>query len=320
MKLCTLGGISVELGERRREVESLADAVELFKAHKLPMNARLLGYRDFHQNTLAPESMVGAAIQRALAQTGIDPSGIDMMILASADAGFMHDRQWLIRLLEMHRLSSALPLVMTGQECTSLLAAIDIAARHVREGERSRVLVVSYDEVKEDAQRVHSFGVVSDAASACVVSGREELDFSIKGYVHRADLRGMLGGDDFDSRKSLLNAVIDALLQHAGIPMDAIRCVFTTNFFKPLTAFNASSMGIGVDRVHADPRQGHCLCADPLLNAAQYLRRDRDGRRGDTCLLQAHAPGFLAAMLVERCADALASEVGERADLVEESW
>ena len=320
MTACTFGGISVELGEQQREVESIPGAVELFRAHKLPMNARLLGYRYFHESTTAPEHIAGKVIQRTLAATGVDPAEIDRVIFASADIGFMTDRLWLPRLMERHGLHGALPLTMTGQECTSLLSAIDMARSHVQEGACRRVLVVSYDCAKNEAQRVQPFGVVSDAASACLVSAVEQLEFGIRGYVHHADMRRVVAGDDLDNRKALIHTVTNDLLSRTGVSLDAITCVFSTNFFAPLAAFNAGTLGVGKARVRADSEQGHCLCVDPLLNVAKFMHSDQEGRRGDLHLLQAHAPGFLATMLIERMADATPSVAEPAAELVVESW
>src|SRR5690349_8551654 len=125
---CGWGGVSVELGDRKRSVETLTDAANLFKQRKLPMNPALLGYEFFHESTLDADTPISNAIGRTLERTGVDAGEIDMLIVASAD--FPPDRQLMPRLLRRNGLVRALPLALTAQECTGLLAAINLASLH----------------------------------------------------------------------------------------------------------------------------------------------------------------------------------------------
>lgn len=142
---CGWGGISVELGDKRRAVESIEDASKKFKERKLPMNSGLLGYEYFYESTLAPEEPISRAIASTRAAVGIDARNIDMLIVASADVDFLADRQILPELLQRNGLSTALPLTITSQECTSLLSAINIACTYVKGKSFSNIVVVSYD-------------------------------------------------------------------------------------------------------------------------------------------------------------------------------
>ncbi|HZP66078.1 MAG TPA: hypothetical protein VFB32_07195 [Rudaea sp.] len=316
-----LSGISVELGDRKRAVESIEGVADAFRNRKLPMNATLLSYGSFHESTEAPEEPISRAIAQTLARTGTRPADVERFVLATADAEFLADRDLLPRLLARHGFDAALPMSITSQECTGLLAAIDVARRYVRDGDTSRVIVVSQDRAKDDAQRIQAFGVVSDAAVAALVSNAEAADFRIDAYAHRADLRGMRGGDDFASRKALLTAVTAEVLAQRALPVAAIAKVFSTNFFKPLAAFNAATLGLAEHQLFAEltPEIGHCLSADPVLNLAEFVRRDTQGKRGDRYLLQAYAPGFLAAMLLERLTAPTVAEE-KSAELMEQSW
>lgn len=298
--VCGWGGISVELGSRRA-VQSIPDVEEKFRECKLPMSAGLLGYEYFYESNLASEESISRAISRTLAATGVSARDVQMLIMASADVSFLADRQLLPRLLQRLGLSSALPLTITSQECTGLLSAIHLAHSYVRGKSFSNILVVSCDRARDDVQRIQTFGVVSDAVAACVVSSSGGMDFLVKGFSHASDLRGMRGEDDFANRKSLTIAGTDKVFAGSGTSLADVKKVFGTNFFKPVAKYNASALGLVEHQLYMEraPEFGHCLCADPLLNLGVYLDSEQDCDRGDLFLLQAYAPGFLASMLVE---------------------
>jgi 3-oxoacyl-[acyl-carrier-protein] synthase-3 len=304
---CGWGGVSVELGNKRA-VGSLPDVAEKFRECKLPMSAALLGYEHFYENRLAPEESIARAVSRSLAATGVAARDVQMLIVASADVDFLADRPLLPRLLQRLGLVSALPLTITSQECTGLLSAIHLAHHYVQGQSLDNVLVVSHDRARDDAQRIQTFGVVSDAVTACLVSSTAGMEFRLKGFSHVSDLRGMQGEDDFANRKALTTAGTDAVFAGSGASVAAVKKVFGTNFFKPVAKYNATALGLQEHQLTMERALefGHCLCADPLLNLGAYLDSGQAFDRGDLFLLQAYAPGFLASMLVE-CATASSS-------------
>ncbi len=299
--VCGWGGISVELGNRRT-VQSIPDVTEKFRDCKLPMSAALLGFECFYQSNEAPEEPIARAIARTLAATAVAASDVQMLILTSADVGFLADRGLLPQLLRRLGLLSALPLTVTSQECTGLLSAINLAHFYIRGKSFKNILVVSYDRAQDDDQRIRPFGVVSDAVVACLVSSAGNMDFLAKGFSHVSDLQGMQGDDDFASRRSLITAGIAEVLAASGESLEHVRKVFSTNFFKPVAKYNASALGLTDRQLYTEKALefGHCLCADPVLNLAAYFDLERDWKPGDRFLLQAFAPGFLASMLIER--------------------
>jgi 3-oxoacyl-[acyl-carrier-protein] synthase III len=303
---CQWGAVNVGLGNIRRAVESIEGVQAQFKDRKLPMNSSLLNYGYFHQSTLEPVDRIVQVVAGTLAAANLEPDCVDMVVVAAAQVEFLTgDRKFVSALLEQAGLTNALPLVITGQECTALLSALDLAWRYVRQGRFRNIVVVCCDEVRSEDQRVQSFGVISDAAVACVVSAERPLGFTVRRFSHRADLSGMRGRDDVVSRKSLIESVTTDVLGHEYVALSDVRKVFATNFFRPLATFNASCQGIAPDQLYSEltSETGHCLCADPLLNFAAFLQDDSTGGRGELHLLEAFAPGFLAAMLVERVAD-----------------
>ncbi len=321
---CGFGGISVELGDRRRAVSSIEDVAGLFKAQNLPMSPGLLGYEYFHESTLAPEEPISRVMANALASTGVDPADVDMLLVASADVSFLADRQFLPRLMDRSGLSAALPLTITSQECTSLLSAINLAGTYLESRSSGNVLVVSYDRVEADARRIQSFGVLSDAAAACLVSSPHGgSEFRTRGFSHGSDLRGMRGEDDFASRKVLSNKVTGDILAQGGISIARVRKVFATNFFRPVARYNASALALAEQQLYLDraPEIGHCLCADPLINFSFFQDEAPSWELGDLYLLQAYAPGIMASLLVERIAEPVRGKDSPRAqDVVVQSW
>lgn len=303
MRGCQWGGIGVELGGLRRTVDSIDGVEALFRLHKLPMNPKLLNYRYFHQSMLDASESIERAIGKALAASGIPRDKVDMLILTSADLVFLaEDRQFMPTLLERTGLVNALPLATTAQECAGLLYALDMGWQFVASGRMSNVLVVSYDKASSEDRRVQPFGIVSDAAVAALVSAEQALGLSVRRFAVRSNLDGMGGKDDFACRKALVTGATGDLLDPEGVTLKDIGKVFTTNFFSPLTNFNASCLGLRAPQLYVEqaPELGHCLGADPLLNLAMYLRDHPDGREGKLHMLQAYAPGFLAAMLIEQ--------------------
>lgn len=325
VRACQWGGIGVELGDLRRSVDSIVGVEELFRKHKLPINPELLNYGHFHQSTLDASDCIARVLDTALTASAVAPEQVDMLILTSADLGFLTaDKQFMPALLERAGLSRALPLALTGQECAGLLWALDMAWRAVASGPHANVLVVSYDKAASEERRVQPFGIISDAAVACVVSADRPLGLSLRRFALRTDLAGMRGNDDFASRKALISAVAADLLGPEGMQASDIGKVFTTNFFRPLTNFHASCLGLRPQQLYLDqaPEIGHCLGADPVLNLAMYLREQPQATAGQRHLLQAYAPGLMAAMLVEQVGEV--AQLGARqasADgMVVQSW
>jgi 3-oxoacyl-[acyl-carrier-protein] synthase-3 len=298
--VCGWGGISVELGNRRA-VQSIPNAAEKFRQCKLPMSAGMLGYEYFYENRLTPEESMSRAISRTLATTGVSARDVQMLIVASADVGFLADRQLLPRLMQRLGLSSALPLTLTSQECAGLLSAIDLAHGYVQGKALTHVLVVSYDRARDDAHRIQTFGIVSDAVVACLVSSAGYVEFEVKGFSHVSDLNGMQREDDLASRASLATLGTDEVFANSGTRLARVKKVFGTNFFTPLVKYNAAALGLVEHQLYTERASefGHCLCADPLLNLVAYFESEQDWDRDDQFLLQAYAPGFLASMLVE---------------------
>lgn len=296
-----LGGIAVELGDLAREVDTIPGAREKFMALKLPMSGALLRYRHFRESTLAPDEVIGRVMERCLKRTDVAASDIDMFILTSADARFLADRKLVPNLLARHGLLRAVPMAIVSQECTGLLSAIHMAATYIRTGMGRRILVSSYDHGGEDAHRIQPFGVVSDAASACMVSSVDPLDFNVLGFAQYGDVRGMHGEDDFDQRTALINKVNAAALAEAGMSLREVSKVFSTNFFWPLASYYATTAGVPVHLLHDETLQdvAHCLSADALINLDHYHSKPA-GQPGERYLLQAFAMGLLASMLVER--------------------
>lgn len=296
-----MGGIAVELGDIIREVETIAGARERFAALKLPMNSSLLRYRHFRESTLAPDAAISAVMARCLKNTGVDASKVDVFILTSASAEFLANRKLMPDLLKRHGLLHAVPMAIVAQECTGLLAAIHAACMRIRSGLGQRILVASYDHAVEDAHRIQTFGVISDATVACLISAVDSLDFRVLGFAQYGDVQGMHGEDNLDQRAALINKVTGAVLADAGTSLAGVAKVFSTNFFWPLASYNAAAAGISANLLHSDTLLdlGHCLCADALINLDHYSR-NAAAQQGERYLLQAFAMGLLASMLVQR--------------------
>jgi 3-oxoacyl-[acyl-carrier-protein] synthase-3 len=115
------------------------------------------------------------------------------------------------------------------------------------------------------------------------------------------DQDGLRGRDSFASRKKVADRALSSVLHASGRQLEQITKVFAANLHKPLTVFNASSVGLRVDKLHfADTlaAYGHCGNADWMINLVDF--HDRFGiRPGETYLAQSLAQGFYACGLLE---------------------
>jgi hypothetical protein len=117
----------------------------------------------------------------------------------------------------------------------------------------------------------------------------------------KVDPDGLRGRDSFISRKDVADRTLSAVLRAGGRQQGQIAKVFAANLHKPLTLFNATSVGLRPGTLHfADTlaAYGHCGNADWMINLADY--HERFGiRSGEVYLAQSLAPGFYACGLFE---------------------
>lgn len=292
MSAVALHSPSFELGSTQREVLSIDNVEMEFKRVGLPANTRMLGCRYFYEARQPLEEMISATMARTLANAAIDASDIDAFVFASArHTQVSLDRSFVQRLLDKHGLKRAMPLAVSLQECLSMLTAIDVATRLLQDEDMRHALVVCFD-VTSDNARVEPYGILSDAASSCILS-KSVGGLQVLSYASGYDWQGATGTDDFNVRNQLGQSVLRKSLQRAGLQQHQLSKVFSTNFFEPISKVYAAALSLKQVYTRTAASHGHCACSDPIINMLDYLQSNPPAA-GENFLLQSYAPGFMA--------------------------
>lgn len=296
-----LSSIRVEVGQEQRDLDSIANVAEQFKAIRLPYNKQLIGCNAFMQHKGEVYDLIASVLRGCLEKSGIPPAEFSHLYIVSADlTPLVADRTQMVRLLNQHGLLHAVPMLITGLECTGLITTLQIASQQVN-NDGGKALVVSFDLESSDLRRIKPFGVVSDAATCTVVSAQSG-EYEWLGAVNQSEIKGMSGEDDFESRQQLASQVTQKTLSHASVQMSDIKWIFSTNFYKPIADFNASTLGIERGLIYGQTMldYGHCVCSDALLNLDHYTQQNAP-LSGELYMLQAYAPGFMAVAIIRAC-------------------
>ncbi|VEL98343.1 3-oxoacyl-[acyl-carrier-protein] synthase III [Alteromonas sp. 76-1] len=295
-----ISAIHFEGGNRVEDIESITNAKEKFKAVSIPLNKKLLGSNSYLRNDLSLHEFITIPAKKTLQEFSQMNEPVDMVIFASANLAHIHHEPSLVcQMLKTLNIEQAIPIAVTLQECTSLLAAIDIARMYIQCQSYKNILVISFDQISVEDDRVKSFGVISDAVSSCIVRHSTSALHQIMCYENGYDIKGANGKDDFNSRKQLSQRVTQNVLSKSGATINDITKVFTTNFYKPVTQFSADTLSLKKEQVYNGTamNMAHCVCSDPLINFAHYLKNE-EAHSGALYLLQSYAPGFMASMVI----------------------
>lgn len=293
MSVVALRSLSFELGSTQREVLSINDVEGQFKRAGLPANTKMLGCHYFYEARQPLEDMISATMSRTLAHAEIEASEVDAFVFASArHTPESMDRAFVQRLLQRHDLKRAMPLSVSLQECLSMLTAIDVATRSLQDEDMRNALVVCFDLTTSDDERVAPYGVLSDAASSCILS-KGDGGLQVLGYASGYDWQGATGTDDFNVRTQLGQSVLKKSLQRAGLQQQQLSKVFSTNFFEPISKVYAAALSLKQVYTRTAASYGHCACSDPIINMLDYLQSN-PAASGEHFMLQSYAPGFMA--------------------------
>lgn len=259
-----------------------------------------MGCSTFRRMTAPAENYVVEAVRRTL--HGIAPADVDHLVLATSDPvpGFLPP-DFAARVLLALRLTTCVPHLVSFHRCCSSVAALQYGEHLFADPAVTRVVVVALDFVPEDHDRVRSYALFGDAVAACLLTRDDPGLVRLLSAVIRVDEDGLRGRDSFESRRRIADSTLTAALRAGDRQLDQITKVFSANLHKPLTMFNASSIGLRPDTLHfADTlaAYGHCGNADWMINLADYDEKVGIAA-GGTYLAQSMAPGFSACALLE---------------------
>ena len=244
-----------------------------------------------------PEEMALEAARAALADAGLVPGDIDVLVWASARPenhlcrprshatagpssvmdGFRYASAWLQQALGV---DEAEVMAVAQQGCTTMFSALRLArALLVAEPSRQHVLCVGLDVLPPDAPREILYNVISDAACAVVVSRGCATDVwagyrqvSRGSYWDPATCEAEILAAYFPTAKAL----IDRLLLEHGLRPEQIDVVVPTGVARTSWDILLRLVGIPEDRLYRDePSFGHTMTSDTFLHLQELRRAGR---------------------------------------------
>ncbi|KAA6223517.1 acyl carrier protein [Streptomyces albofaciens JCM 4342] len=267
-----VNGCAAELGAIRRKVAELPE----YAAGPPAAGTGFAEYREAGGGIL---DLLGPAVRHALDASGTDPATVDTVLLATeslpADGP---DRPALTGLLDALGLRRAYPLTLGLADCSTAVAAFDIAASLVRTGASRTVLVASGDLVRTvlPGGRVVLGGtaVAGDAAAAAVVSGRRygwELLGGARRFAREA-VDAATPGHRMLAQLAMYQEVFADLWTATGLTARSLGtgAVLPSNLARDTLRTFLGEAGIADAQMYLDnvPRIAHCLGSDPLINLA----------------------------------------------------
>ena len=288
-----LSGVAGVLPPRQLGLEELAAAGLLTSS---PQALSSFGFERAHicDGDYSSEDMALDAARAALSDAGLQPYEVDLLIWAGARPeshvrstrhgggrtcdvmqGFCYTSAWLQNVLDLH---NAEVMAVAQQGCSTMFGALRVA-RSLLLAERGRqhALCVGVDALPAGASREILYNVISDAASAVVVSrgcSQEKwvgfTQFSRGYYCDPAACGPEILGAYFPTAK----AVIEHLLTDQGLRPTDIDVVVPTGVSRSSWEILLRLIGISPDRLHYGlPSFGHSINADSFLYLQELRRR-----------------------------------------------
>lgn len=297
-----IGSFTCAFGDQECKPENIPDFEALWQTVSFGTDFTEMGCRTYRKMSGPVEDYVVDAVRRTLRDAGATAAEIDHLVFAASDPTLaLLPSDFAGRVLLAVGLDDCVPHVVSFQRCCSSLTALRHGQELFSDPEVTHVVVVALDFVPHDRDRVQSYAMFGDAAVSCLLTRHQPGLVRLVSSAVKVDPEGLRGQDSFLSRKNVADRTLSAVLRAGGRRQEQIAKVFAANLHKPLTLFNATSVGLRPDTLHfADTlaAYGHCGNADWMINLADY--HERFGiRSGETYLAQALAPGFYACGLFE---------------------
>ena len=297
-----IGSFACAFGDVECKPENIPDFAALWETVSFGTDFAEMGCTTYRKMSSPVETYVVDAVRRTMQDAGATAADIDHLVFTTSDptlALVPSDLAGMV-LLALG-LDDCVPHVVSYQRCCSSLTALQHARRLFADPNVTHVVVVALDFVPRDRDRVQSYAMFGDAAVSCLLTRHDPGLVRLVSSAVKVDPDGLRGHDSFISRKNVADRTLSAVLRAGDRQQGQITKVFAANLHKPLTLFNATSVGLLPDTLHfADTlaAYGHCGNADWMINLADY--HERVGiRPGETYLAQSLAPGFYACGLLE---------------------
>ena len=297
-----LHGISFELG-KPESIETLSelrrdrDSLEILLA---------TGMRDYLRSEADPLELARSSIRRTFAETGIDPSRIDLLVYVSES--FPENGQLsegMGHLCSDLGLINAFPIGVCLSTCGNMAAAIRIATAAISREKANNVLIVATDKVGPGQSRIlpPAATVFSDAASSCIITSDPAKGHRIKGISLFAD-NGLWESGTLDMIANLgaaIRKVCTEALEEAGVSREFCVKLLMNNYNHTIQRLFCISSRFRREQLYLDTigKYAHMGTSDTLINLDHYSRSDDSRRHGAICLLST-GPSMCGAVVLEK--------------------
>ncbi|MEM0998149.1 MAG: 3-oxoacyl-[acyl-carrier-protein] synthase III C-terminal domain-containing protein [Bacteroidota bacterium] len=240
------------------------------------------------EDGLPEEVFVTEMLEAMLDEGTVDPSEIDVILLAQED-----DKRQKLNLAQYVQYELDLPgaqlMTISGNHCANLDFGLQTAAQLLRGDERIRqVLLLGSVRVTDPKVRlVGTYGVIGDGAAAMVVS-REPGPLELlgtcainNGYFHDVDLNK----DESLLHLKYYTQAMQGALETARMAPEDIHQVIIQNANPMLVTPCVGSLGIEESRIFLEnfSRYGHLDCLDFPVNLKDYVQSET-AAQGDNIL------------------------------------
>jgi 3-oxoacyl-[acyl-carrier-protein] synthase III len=287
-------------GETTRSTDSIENFDELCQAQGLSMGMKMMGAESFTQIDRPIEKCIKECIEKTLATSGLKNDAIDYVIFTTVDKNLKHlNENFILDILGALNFTNCVPVLLSLQQCVSSVSAIDYAAKLLNNPNTENVIVVAFDKVYEEKDRIRSFAFFGDAVTSCLVHTKNE-GLALLSYDISLDYQGVLGNDDFKSRREMMVKTLENVFSATDITVQDVTKCFATNLYRPIAQFNVSASGIKGKQLYIKTLKdyGHCGNCDWMMNLEHY-QQETGFEKGQKFMVQSFAPGFFAASLFE---------------------
>ena len=288
------------LGEVEEDHTAVVNLAERMARFRIPPRADFWGWGRFRRTEQGIASMAIESGSATLKSAAIDPAAVEALVLCSTSfpEGTGRHGAFVQTVLSGLGLGDVDFFGVTLNSCANLLAGIQVAESMVGSGRYRRVLVVTSDQVSDEATRMEKFALFSDAAASCVVTadpgGFEVVSCAGAHNVADLDWSGEISAD-------LARTVNGKLLKSAALSLEDVAGLLHTNIFKPIIVMKEMQAGFTADQLFTDnvARIGHCFGADPLINLVDRaaLGQVRDDHH---YILASSVPGLRIGVLIRK--------------------
>jgi 3-oxoacyl-[acyl-carrier-protein] synthase III len=296
-----LGSFAHELGDLQRTPESIEDFTAICSSKGLGLNLAAMGCGTFWQMTSPLESYVTRCVAKTVAASKVSPERISHIVFSTMDQNLRNLPDGFAKtILGQLGLINCVPAFVSLQQCASSLAALNYGCRLFGDAKVNNVIVVTFDLVVNDADRIQPFALFGDAVASCMISRDDVEGLALLSYAVNVDFAGILQSSNFESRKRVAAVTLEEALEGSGARLEDIEKLFSTNVYKPLALFNANVCGIRRHQLYVDSLRdwAHCGNCDWMLNLIHYKEHGGGIARGKKYLVQSSAPGIFSCALL----------------------